>query len=127
MSKKLTIATLLQNKEKLKNRKPKVQSLYIESLDAEIIIQEPEGAIALESLEMAQNDAEMADIYMVYNSVIEPNLKDSQLHSEFECKEPTDIVKMIFRAGEITAISGHVLNLAGYGSGVKTVDEELKN
>lgn len=129
MAKKLTISDLLAQKEQLKNKQQRRQMLYIESLDAEITIQEPSRAIALEGIGMAQDPStsDKADVYIVYHCVVEPNLKDAELQKSFGCVEPTDIVEMIFRPGEIAAISGHVLQLAGYGNGVSKADEELKN
>ncbi len=129
MSKPLTITELIAQKEKLRNRKKRTQTLLIESLDSNIVIQEPDREIALEALGMSQDDSKsnMADVHVVYHSVIEPNLKDTKLQQEFGCVEPTDIVSMIFLPGEIDAISGHALQLAGYGKGVRQVDNELKN
>lgn len=129
MGKKLTIQELMAQKETLKKKKHRTETLYIESLDAEIVIQEPSRALALEAIEMASDDtrSDKADAHVVYNCVIEPNLKDASLQKEFGCVEPTDIVDMIFRPGEIAAISGHALQLSGYGKGVTKVDKELKN
>ncbi|NBI30908.1 phage tail assembly chaperone [Chengkuizengella marina] len=129
MSKKLTLADLLTKKEQLKKKKKRTMALYIESLDAEIVIEEPSRAFAMEAIEMAQDQtrSDQADAHVVYNCVIEPNLKDKDLQKQFECVEPTDIVDIIFRSGEVSAISGHVLELAGYGQGVQKVDKELKN
>lgn len=129
MSNKLTIKDLLANKEQMKDKKKqRAQDLYIESLDAEITIQEPSRALALEALEMAQaGKSDEADIHLVYQCVTEPDLKNKELQKAFGCVEPTDIVSMIFRSGEISAISGFALQLAGYGQGVVKVDRELKN
>lgn len=126
---KLTISDLLAKKEQLKKKKSRTETLYVESLDAEIVIQEPSRGLALEALEMAQDPtrSDLADIHMVYHCVIEPNLKDSELQKGFGCTEPTDIVSMIFRPGEIGAISGHAMQLAGFGEGVRKIDKELKN
>ncbi|NBI30899.1 phage tail assembly chaperone [Chengkuizengella marina] len=129
MSKKLTIADLLSQKEQLKKRKKRTMTLYIESVDAEIIIEEPSRAFAMEALEMAQDDkrSDQADTHVVYHCVVEPNLKDKELQKQFGCVEPTDIVDIIFRPGEVSTISRQVLELAGYGQGVQKVDREIKN
>jgi len=129
MGKRLTVAELLAKKEQLKQRKKRTQTIYVESLDAEIVIQEPSHAIALESLEMAHDPGnnDRADIHVVYHCVVEPNLKDAELQIEFGCAEPTDIVGKVFLPGEIAAISGHALQLAGYGTSVRKVDDDLKN
>jgi len=127
VSKKLTIKDLLDRKEQLKGRKKRRVTLYVESLDGEIEIEEPSHALALEALEMAQSESDRADKHVVYHCVVEPNLKDPELQKAFGCAEPTDIVDMIFRPGEIAAISGHALQLAGYGQGVRKIDEVVKN
>lgn len=130
MSKKpMTVADLLARKDKLKKKEGSTQTIYIESLDAHIVIKEPSRAFCLEVLEMANDNtrSDKADAHVVYHCVQEPNLKDTGLQKEFGCVEPVDIVDMIFKPGEVTAISGHCLQLAGYGSGVKKVDADLKN
>ncbi|UED78052.1 hypothetical protein [Brevibacillus sp. DP1.3A] len=129
MSKKITIADLIAQKERIKKRKAKTMTLYVESLDGEIIVQEPEKSISVEALTMVQDDtrSEMADTFLAYHCVIEPNLKDVSLQQAYGCAEPTDIVNMIFRQGEISAIGGHALQLAGYATGVRKVETELKN
>ncbi|WP_144940118.1 phage tail assembly chaperone [Paenibacillus sp. 32O-W] len=126
---KMTVKDLLAKKDQLKQKKARTQTLYVESLDAEIVIQEPSRSVALEALSMVHDDekSEMADIHVVYNCVIEPNLKEPELQKAFGCAEPTDIVSMVFRAGEISSISGHALQLAGYSKGVRAIDKELKN
>lgn len=129
MNKKLTITDLLKQKEELKRKKKRTLTLHVESLDAEIVIEEPSRAFAMEAIEMAQDQtrSDQADAHVVYNCVIEPNLKDKELQKQFGCVEPTDIVDIIFLSGEVSAISGHVLELSGYGQGVKKVDRDLKN
>lgn len=129
MGKKLTITDLIAQKDQLKQKKARREALHIESLDAEIVIQEPSRALAVEALEMVHDDmrSEKADPHLVYQCVVEPNLKDPELQKAYGCVEPIDIVEMIFRPGEIAAIAGHILQLSGYGSGVKKVDADLKN
>lgn len=126
---KITIAQLLEQKDKLKKKEPKKQTLYVASLEGEITIIEPDRSIAMEALQMAQDSEreEMADLYLAYHCVIEPNLKDPSLQKEFGCAEPMDIVEMIFRPGEIASIGGHAMRLAGYQTGVRAVDKEIKN
>ena len=76
---------------------------------------------------MAQESAEKADAYNVYHCVGEPNLKDKELQKEFGCVEPTDIADMLFKPGEVASISGHCLQLAGYGNGLQKVSSDIKN
>jgi hypothetical protein len=129
MTKSMSIADLLAKKEQLKKKKQATDLLYIESLGGNIRVQEPTGPICNETFEMAQDPtrSDKSDAYMVYNCVIEPNLKDKDLQKEFGCVEPTDIVDMIFKPGETASISTHCIHMAGYSSGLKKVDAELKN
>lgn len=129
MNKQITIKDLLANKEQLKKKNAEKETLYIKSLAGNITIIEPSKALCMEVIEMAQDNArsDKADAYMVYNCVVEPNLKDAGLQKEFGCVEPTDIVDILFKSGETASITGHCLQLAGYGRGLKKVDNDLKN
>lgn len=128
MGEKLTIKDLLAKKEQLKNNEKAIVVLHVESLGGDITIQEPTRDFCIEALEMAQSgDSDRADAHIVYNCVIEPNLKDKELQEAFKCIEPTDIVDMIFKPGEVASISGNCLDLAGYGTGLKKVEQEIKN
>ncbi|MFA4137144.1 MULTISPECIES: hypothetical protein [unclassified Brevibacillus] len=127
MGKTLTVKDLLSRKDQIKNRQLKTLKLYVDSLDGEIIIQEPPREIAVETLAMAQDDTMKADQFAVYHCVITPDLKDPVLQKEYGCVEPTDIVEMLFRAGEIAAISGQALKLSGFAGSVRMVDDEIKN
>ncbi|QPQ30981.1 phage tail assembly chaperone [Lysinibacillus sp. JNUCC 51] len=128
MAKKLTLTDLIKEKEKYQVKSNITKDLFIKRIGASITIKKAERALCLECIEMA-NDPEredMADIHMLYNTVTEPNLKDTELHEAYDCKEPYDIVEKIFEPGEIASIAGEGMELSGYGSGVKAV-EDLKN
>jgi hypothetical protein len=127
MGKQITLKEILAKKEELKNKKPKRDSVFIKSLGGDIVVQEPSGSLCQEVIGMAQDRNEMSDKHMVYNCVIEPNLKDKELQKEFGCVEPTDIVDFIFKSGEIAAISSYCIEMAGYGKGLKKVDKDIKN
>lgn len=125
---KLTLTDLIKNKEKYQVKEDVKEELFIERLGASITIQKPDRSLCLESIQMANdpNQAEKADVFMVYNIVVEPNLKDTTLHKEFGCTEPFDIVEKIFEVGEIPTIAGHGMLLAGYQNEMKMV-KDLKN
>ncbi|SCY93032.1 phage tail assembly chaperone [Alkaliphilus peptidifermentans] len=126
--KKLTVTDLIKKKEQLKQKEKSTEELYVPSLDSYIIIQKPSRALCMEALSVAQNDStqDKADLHMVYNCVVEPNLKDIKLQEEFSCVEPMEIVEKIFEAGEIGSISGYCLKMAGYSDSVKAV-KDIKN
>ena len=125
---KLTLTDLIKNKEKYEVKPDTTSEIFIERLGASIVVRKPERSLCLECMEMVNDPArsDEADIHMVYNTVVEPNLKDPELHKSFECTEPHDIVGKIFETGEIANISGVGMELAGYHSGIKKV-EDLKN
>lgn len=126
--KKLTVTDLLKEKEKFQIKNDTKEELFIQRLGASITIRKPERVLCLEAFQMVndENLKDKADPFIVYNTVVEPNLKDSKLHSEFGCAEPMDIVEKIFEAGEITSIAQAALELAGYKKGVGKV-ADLKN
>ncbi|MED3549958.1 phage tail assembly chaperone [Cytobacillus praedii] len=128
MNKKLTVTDMLKNKEKYQVKDDVTEELSIQRLDASITIRKPERSLCLDALQMAYDDNQQgkADPFMVYNIVVEPNLKDSQLQKEFGCIEPTDIVEKIFEPGEISAIAQIGMQLAGYKNGVERV-KDIKN
>lgn len=126
---KLTLLQLIKDKEKYEIKSGVKEELYIERLDATIVFEKPDKALALESVELTQDktrDASEADIYLLYNSIVEPNLKDKELQEAFGCIEPSDIISKIFDVGEIPAISQEILKSAGYGSHIERV-KQVKN
>lgn len=128
--KKLTLSDLIQKKDQLKrsNDEKKKKELYLEQLDATITIEEPDVTLITESTELAndENYDGNGDEYLVYNVVVEPNLKDKELQKAYGCTEPIDIVRMIFSPGTIYGIAQEAMDLAGMNHKVTTVDK-LKN
>lgn len=125
---KLTVTSLLKDKEKFQVKENITEELYLNRLDASITIKKPERSLCLEAFEMTNDNNQMknADPFVVYNIVVEPNLKDPQLQKEFGCVEPTDIVSKIFESGEIASIAIFGFKLAGYDNGVDKVTD-IKN
>lgn len=130
MTKKvLTLTDLLKDKEKYAVKQEVLEEIYVERLKANIIVRKPERALCLEVLNMVRDEkqSDKADAYMVYNIVVEPNLKDAELHKAFGVKDPLEIVEKIFEPGEIAQISEIGLELAGYKKGTVSVIKDLKN
>lgn len=126
---KLTLVQLIKEKEKYEIKSGVKEELYIERLDATIVFEKPDTALALEAIELSRDktiDADEADIYLLYNSIVEPNLKDKELQETFDCIEPSDIISKIFEVGEIPAIAQEILKSAGYGSHIERV-KQIKN
>lgn len=123
---KITLKDLIARKEQMLEAKktPKRKNLFVKSLNGTIVIEEPSRSLVTEAQEMENGKN---DVYMVYQSVVEPNLKDSSLQQEFGCVEPLDIVDILFSAGEVMAISKACLELAGYSEDSVKAVEDLKN
>lgn len=126
--KKLTVTDLMKNKERYQVKENVTEEVFIDRLDASATIRKPERSLCIEAMQMAHdpNLVSKSDAFIVYNVIVEPNLKDKELQKEFGCVEPTDIVEKIFEPGEITRIAQFALELAGYTKALKKV-KDLKN
>src|SRR5690625_2672728 len=124
--KKLTLNDLIKEKEKYQVKDDVTEELFIPRLDATITIRKPERSLCLESIQMGQQDDKEGDVFLVYNTVVEPDLKDKELQQAFGCVDPTEVVLNLFESGEIVNIAQSALDLAGYSDSVKKVND-LKN
>ncbi|ABR48576.1 hypothetical protein Amet_2422 [Alkaliphilus metalliredigens QYMF] len=128
--KKLTLNDLMQQREKYEVKQDTKEEVLLRRGDDQvtITIKKPTRSLCLECITLSQdeNRQEQADINMVYNIVVEPNLKDTNLHKAYGCIEPIEIVEKIFETGEIAQISGYGMELAGYGNEMKAI-KDIKN
>lgn len=122
--KKITLKELVERSDKIKNKKKETQELYVKSLDGTIIIQKPDRTLISEAWDMDEED--MGNAYIVYNSVISPNIKSEDLHKAYGIISPIDIVDEIFEPGEVEMLSRKIVEFAGYGNSVSIV-EDVKN
>jgi hypothetical protein len=122
-STKITVADLIKNAEAIQKEKKqaKTKDLYVRGLDGAITITQPTDEVIEDALELPGKDG---DRYLLYHSIVEPNLKDKDLQAAYQCKDPLDIVPALFTQSEIRAIALAALDLAGYGDGRV---EEIKN
>ncbi len=118
---KITLDTLLARKEQAieDKRKNSTGELYVQSLDGTITVKPPTRAILSDARE-TDNDS-LADRYLVYQCVVEPNLKDKKLQDAYGCGEPDEIVDKIFELGEVGKIAAECINMAGFGNSVEKV------
>lgn len=120
---KLTIKNLIAKKEQILNNRRATRDLYVKSLDSVITIEKPSIETIVDASKI-ENGVE-SDKYLVYNCIVEPNLKDKELQQAYGCVEPIEILK-IFEDGEISSIAIECMNLAGYRGSVSVVDD-IKN
>jgi|GEM_PF-798783 len=121
---KLTLDDLIKRAPALKKKTKETKAVYVESLKGTVIVEEPDRETVMDSLDY--NDNYSGDRYLVYSSVISPNLKDSSLQEAYECVSPDEIIDKLFKVGEISAIAKIAIELAGYNNLTKVVDD-LKN
>lgn len=121
---KLTLDEMIRRKEQVMaaKKKPAKRELYIESLDGTITIAEQPRSMFADLQEMSAADA---DAYAVLQSVVEPDLK--KLASEYGCAEPTEIVDIIFKAGEVAKIAGAIAEISGGNNNTVTTVRDIKN
>lgn len=122
--KKLTLQDLIARAEQRKKDKKELRQLYVKSQDGLITIIKPDRELVYDALDM--EDSAEGDRYLVYNCVVDPDLKNPELHKAYGVVSPMDIVDEIFDPGEVASISKEIVRLAGYVDSVKVVDD-LKN
>lgn len=123
---KITLDDLLRRKEQAfaAKKKPKTKDLYIESLGGTITIREPDRDIITDA-QNAEDDS-LANRYLVYQCIVNPNLHDNNLCKEYGCEdEPDRIVDMIIAIGEQTKIAVECMDLAGFNNKVEAVKSEI--
>lgn len=118
---KITLDTLLARKEQAKEDKNKRnrRELYIPSLGGTITIKPPTRATISEAKDT--DDDTLADRYLVYECVVEPDLKDKRLQDAYGCAEPDEIVDRVFELGEIGKIAMECMDMAGFNNSVEAV------
>ncbi|WP_025114165.1 phage tail assembly chaperone [Lysinibacillus fusiformis] len=117
--KRLSVTDLMKEKEKYQVKDNVTEPVLVDRLGVEVVLRKPEKSLCVDTMKMGrdENNDTDADEYMVYNTMVEPNLKDKELQKEFGCTLPTDIVSKIFEPGEIAQLSDVAFELAGYKKG----------
>ena len=105
----------------------KYVEIYIKRLDATIKAKEPDNTLILESIDILKENAHESDLHLVYNSIIEPNIKNSTLHNAYNVSRPVEILDEIFSLGEISNISKTLLKNSGYEDNSVKLVEDIKN
>ena len=118
----ISINELIAKREEINARK--AQKLTIETSIGEVVAKKPTASIMAEALGLESDN----DQYVVYNCIIEPNLKDKELQQAYECVEPMDIVDKVFDVGEVKAISTVLIESVGAGKQLNhaIIDEAKK-
>lgn len=119
----ISIADLIAKKEDI--RRAKKAKYDIKTSIGTLTVKKPTASLVAETNELEDGNEE----YLIINSVVEPDLKEPQLLKAYDCIEPTDIVRKLFDAGEIMALSRTIMSTAGYNAGnlESKLHEDVKN
>ena len=119
----ISIADLIAKKEDI--RRDKKEKYDIKTSIGTLTVKKPTASLVAETNELEDGNEE----YLIINSVVEPDLKEPQLLKAYGCIEPTDIVRKLFDAGEIMALSRTIMSTAGYNAGnlESKLHEDAKN
>ena len=120
----VTVADLIAKREEIKNKR---KNRYdIETSIGTIVVKQPMLKMIDEILK--GHDGRQNDIDLIFETVLEPNLKDKDLQQAYGCTIPSDIVPMIFKPGEIGALARAIMSVAGFGASFEAkIHEEIKN
>jgi len=120
----ITIQELIAQREQIKARKAELYD--IETSVGTIVCRIPTAATIAECWDM--QPASDGNKMLVFQSCVEPNLKDRDLKEAFDAAEPFDVVDAIFLPGEISKIAGQILKVAGFNNDVTSkLHVEVKN
>lgn len=120
-----TIQELIARREAIAAKKKQLYEL--ETSVGTIICRAPSAAILSEADSMSDRASD-SNAYLVYNCVVEPDLRNSELQKAYNTFDPLDIVGAIFQTGEIARIAGKLVELAGYkGKIASKIHEQVKN
>ena len=120
----LTVADLIARRDEIKNGR---KNLYdIETSIGTITVKPPSLKVMDE---VVGHGGRQNDIELIFETTVTPNLKDKDLQQAYACAVPSDIVPMLFKAGEIGAIARAILKSAGFGINELEIKihEEIKN
>ena len=123
--KKLKLEDLISKAGETKG--DKYVGIYIKRLDATIKAKEPDNTLILEAIDILKENAHESDLHLIYNSIIEPNIKDSTLHESYNVSRPVEILDEIFTLGEISNIAKILLKNSGYEDNSVKLVEDIKN
>jgi hypothetical protein len=100
----ITIEDLLKNKKKIEEEKNKLITLKLKEFDGEV---KAKKLTFEEFMEIGEIDA---DEEVIYNCLVQPNLKVDELILKLNCQNnPIEVVKKVFSRKTIKALSSKIL------------------
>jgi len=125
---KVSLEQLIRKKFEKDDRKNATKEIYVKSLDANLVVNNPSDTRKIELAEEVKT-GNYADVIEAYGRLIYdccPMLQSKELQDSIEISYPYDTVKAIFDAEEIIEIGLKVLNFFDNDK-ESSSDEKLKN
>lgn len=123
--KKLTLEDIIAKKDQIRDNRAKNVEIYVKSLDGSIVAQLPDRALVADCMEF--DDDMESNVHLVYNCIVEPNLKDKEAQTAFGVHTPKELLQAIISDGEIGYIAEKLMEVAGYDKGNVRLVNEIKN
>lgn len=125
-NKKLTLNDFIAKAKQKEQDKFKAKSVFIESLEGEVMLQKIPINNVLVAIDRITTDDSMQNIIDVYKQLIYdsiPMLKAKELQEQFNLAEPFDIVLELFELNEITKLGEEIQSLYG----LDKLEDTVKN
>lgn len=127
--KKLTFDDILARKMQREKDKMKVMSIYIPSMDGELIFNSLPEHKLLSILDGISGDNRVEDINMerefIYSSC--KDLQNPELHKMLGIIDPIDVVREVFTLQETDDIAKELLKFNGIGTDENKIIADIKN
>jgi len=125
---KVSLEQLIRKKLEKDDRKNATKEIYVKSLDANLVVNNPSDTRKIEFAEEVKtgNYADMMEAYsrLIYDCC--SMLQSKELQESISINYPYDTVKAIFDTDEIAEIGSKVLNFFDIDKEI-SADEKLKN
>lgn len=124
--KKLTIEDIIAKKDQIQDDKKKTIKIHVNSLGGYVTLEKPDRKLIADSLQ--KETGLDSNIHVVYNTMIEPDLKDKEAQKAFGVLTPKELLTAILSDGEVSVIAEKLMEVAGYSqNAIRVITDEVKN
>lgn len=125
VTKKITLEDIIARKDEIRDSKNKTIKLYVKSFDGYVVAQMPDRKLIADS---AACDTEIeSNVHLVYNCIVEPDLRDKEAQKAFGVYTPKELLQTIFNDGEISFMAKTIIEVAGFKEGNVRLVDDIKN
>lgn len=126
----VSIQDLISNKKKLETKKNRKIRIFVEELGGEMVFK---PLSVREYLDITDDDYEDKDSMLIFDTCLEPNLKDEVLVKNLGCNgNPYEVIGKILSPGTIFQLASEILEQSelksrGDKALIKVMGEDIKN